>query len=536
MLVLPFEPRRPTLALGGVQLTLLEAVAALATLALLAASRRSVASLLARPPAPLLFLAAYAGVHLLSAVLARAHREAALKFALRMAACGLFALVVAAAPRQAHRRALGAFVAAALAVASLAILEAAGLRSLDPLLDLFRAGAFRVGELRRSSAGSEHPNLAAALLAQGLLAAAALGPRWPASKRAVLLAFPLSLALLLTYSRGALASACLGLVVLAVARERPGRDRANAPLGALAVLAAAFLAFAALGATFRLRLATAGAESWYGARYELADTTLSLSPGESRAASIRVVNTGRQAWTADGPFSLSHHWYDTETGARIEGRDAAVPRRLEPGEGDLITVAIEAPPRAGRYVLVWDMRDARTGAFSGFGVPPAMVPASVGGAPAGFEIPDGAVPVVWGRGRAGLWHAAVSMWREHPLLGAGPDNFRRLHAAQAGWPASWDTDSYANNTYLEIAATTGSLGLMAFLGVLVSTSAAAARRLSVSGATPAEHGIAALLLAATAGLATHGLVDYTLAFTGHYLFLGFVVGAASAPADTGRAA
>jgi hypothetical protein len=38
----------------------------------------------------------------------------------------------------------------------------------------------------------------------------------------------------------------------------------------------------------------------------------------------------------------------------------------------------------------------------------------------------------------------------------------------------------------------------------------------------------AVLLALTAGVAVHGTVDTFLGFTGHYAFLGILVGAASA--------
>jgi hypothetical protein len=41
-----------------------------------------------------------------------------------------------------------------------------------------------------------------------------------------------------------------------------------------------------------------------------------------------------------------------------------------------------------------------------------------------------------------------------------------------------------------------------------------------------------VLLALTAAVSIHGTVDTLLGFTGHYLFLGLVVGAASA-ADAG---
>jgi hypothetical protein len=53
-------------------------------------------------------------------------------------------------------------------------------------------------------------------------------------------------------------------------------------------------------------------------------------------------------------------------------------------------------------------------------------PAAVGGSAGTGRVPDGggrSVPSDLIPRRA-LWRAAVAAWREHPLLGLGPDNFR----------------------------------------------------------------------------------------------------------------
>jgi O-antigen ligase len=133
------------------------------------------------------------------------------------------------------------------------------------------------------------------------------------------------------------------------------------------------------------------------------------------------------------------------------------------------------------------------------------------------------------------------MWRRHPWTGVGSDNFRRLHAAYGGW-ISLDVPASAHNAWLETAATTGLLGLVAFTGVLITTALAAARGL---GADPrsGEATTAAAVLGLVVAVAVHGIVEYVFAFTGHYLVLGLVVGCAAslsvpsgkglAPRDTG---
>jgi len=119
---------------------------------------------------------------------------------------------------------------------------------------------------------------------------------------------------------------------------------------------------------------------------------------------------------------------------------------------------------------------------------------------------------------------ALGMWHEHPWLGVGPDNYRRLYGPRSGH-AVWDDRVFANNTLLEAAATTGSFGALALAGALIASVLAAWRALPA--AVPHERALAETLLGLLAGLAAHGMVDYVLAFTGHYLFFGFVVGAVS---------
>jgi len=131
--------------------------------------------------------------------------------------------------------------------------------------------------------------------------------------------------------------------------------------------------------------------------------------------------------------------------------------------------------------------------------------------------------LAWRPGRAELWSLAASMWRAHPLLGVGPDRFRHLYGPWAG-RAWWDDRVYANNLLLEVAATVGTAGA-ALLAAAVAAAAVRAwrARRDASGATEAV-----AVLSLLAFVAAHGLVDYVLAFTGHYLVRAFAVGAASA--------
>jgi hypothetical protein len=532
VVLLPFEPRRPSLGLFGLTFTLLEAAAAVLGGALLWTVRGRLPALLRRPPLPLAFLGLYAAAHVLSVVFAPAHRDLAAKFALRMLVMAGLAAAVAASPPEAGRRALVALVASAAAVAVLAVAEGAGWERLDPFLSLFREMPFNIGGSRRASGASEYPNLAAALLMAGMLAACGLASEWRRPLAALLpLAVLFSAALLWTYSRGALVATGLGLVALAGAGWR--RRRLAAPaFGGLAVLLAASAAFAWSGDVYRLRLEAEGAASWYGAAYGPVETALTLRPGETRTTDIRVTNTGQLTWGADRLFHLSYHWYD-RAGRKVEdGRRTRLPRDIGPGDTVVLRAEVRAPAAAGRFLLGWDMVQERVAWFSERSVAQAMVGVEVAGAPIDASAVAPSAPVVgiasapmpapppqWHPGRAELWRLAFVLWRRRPLTGVGSDNFRWLYGEAAGQPA-WDTRVFANNALIEAAATTGALGLVALAGTLAASVLAAGK--AVLG--PASGGVAAALFALTIGLAAHGMVDYVLAFTGHYLLFAFVVG------------
>jgi O-antigen ligase len=494
LVLLPFEPRRPTLPMFGVEITLLEAAAALVTLACAIAAR---GRLTLRGRGPVVALLVYAAVHVISALTTPHHPELAWRFSLRMAAMALFAVVVSALPADVRRRGFAALAAGSAVVAVLAIAEALGASALDPVLGFFREAPVTVAGVRRATAGSEHPNLAAAFLMYGVLAAVGT---WSRSRPGVALGLSLlgAAGLAATYSRGAAAAALVGLLVLA-AREREGR--------AVAMWAAAVVLPALVASVWRPAVP-------YDVRYEPADAMLRLAPGERRTVAVGVTNAGRGQW-AEKELALSCHWLR-------EGADATEDGPLwvlappAPGQTVVARVEIVAPARPGSYRLVWDLVRADGTWLSGEGVPPAVVDAAVGDVAPPRPLSG---PLVWQPHRAELWRLALLLWRQRPLLGVGPDNYRRRYGPAAG-RSFWDDRVYANNTLLEAAATTGTLGAAALAAALGLTLWRAARGVSSESAVVFALGVA---------IAVHGLTDYVLAMTGHYLMMGWLVGTASAP-------
>ncbi len=518
----PFEPRHPLVPFGPSHLTLLETAAALAVAALAWSNRRALAAIVRRPPLALAALAGFAAANLLAAGLAEDRRGASLRFALRMTAMAVAALAVAAAGSRARRPALAGLAAGGLVMAAFVVAEAAAPRTLEPLLAAFREARFSVGGTLRASGPAEHPNLSAAWIASGLVAATGLlASRARRIATTAALSAVLSYALLLTYSRGALVACAAALATFAVVLRRT--RHAAAPVAALVVLALAAGGFAWRGEVFRLRLASETATSWYGAAYAPAERTMRLRPGEAVRTRVTVTNTGRRRWTAAEQFHLSCHWYDPVHRTIVDGPRTELPGDVAPGGRVDVTAEITAPGGAGDYLLLWDMVQENASWFSGQGVMPATVPVTVGDARGAAPTVSAALPLALGwRGTRGeLWRAAWALWRSRPWTGVGPDNFRWLYGAASGHPGA-DTRVFANNLLLEVGADTGVLGVAFLVLAMVASAWAVARRAG-------EPATGAAILALLVMIAVHGCVDYLLAFTGQYLLLAMVVGLAAAP-------
>lgn len=512
LLIAPFEPRF-TVPFGLFHLSLVESVA-LPCFVILALASRPVPL-----TPPLRALALLVLVSLLSASLAAPDPGRALKFALRLGAMALFAILVSRQRETDLKWGFGALAASGSLAALLAVLEGRGLRVLDIVLGAFREIPFNVAGVRRASAGSEYPNLGAAMIFYALLAGVTLLRRRPRVRAAFVILLAAGLAY--TYSRGAWVAGLAGLLVVAWFERGGGR---YIP----AALYLGVLGFFVGGAEIsQIRLGGENANDFYVAVYG-SPRQLAMDPGARVLVPVTLRNTGRRPWRKSDEFHLSYHLYESSRRPLVDGPRTDLPRDVLPGEAVTVQAALRAPATEGEYLLMWDLVHEETTWFSGQGVKPGIVRLIVGRGPAAASsVPEAealaAIPdtLAWRPSRLELWSLAVRMWSAHPFFGVGPDNYRWTYGSLAG-KAAFDTRVFSNNMFLEFAATLGTFGLAAFGAALALALANGWRRALES--TPSLIALSILV-----GMTVHGLADYVLAFTGHYLVFAFAIGALSAP-------
>jgi O-antigen ligase len=184
---------------------------------------------------------------------------------------------------------------------------------------------------------------------------------------------------------------------------------------------------------------------------------------------------------------------------------------------------VRAPEYPGNYVLIWDVVQEHRTWLSLEGVFPGRSTASVEGTPVGGPLPTrGRMPSsVMRMPRSVLWQTAWQMWRERPLLGIGPDNFRHTYGRYLGL-AAWDERVHTNNSYIEVLVSMGVIGALALAWLMVR--AIGATRTILLKADDATLPIVAAAAAACLAIAMHALVDSFLTFTPTYVAFAIAAG------------
>ncbi len=504
-----------------------------------------------------LALLVWLALAVLAGLFAPTNRFDALKFTARLGLGVGVCLATADLARDAARRwtlARG-MVMAGTVVGLLGLDEYSAWPPAVAFTSLFKDAPTLVGDQVRISSTFSYTTVAAMYLE--LVIPFAVGWLWRALsewRRGVTLALVVALvilgeAMILTFTRSSLIAVLAALALMAgIAWRQRQRRLAFAAAGVGVGLALLVGATALVTPTLALRLRTENDRAWYGAQY--APPPLStLRAGETVTVTVQVTNTGRLAWQPDAarPIGLSYHWlaHDEDAVANWEGRRAPVPIAVAPGQSTTIAVPVLAPIQSGPYRLAWDMVQDHVAWFSAKAVPMAIQPVDVtpGALPSTHSPPllelqplprESAVDL--SPSRRVLWGVALTMLRDRPLLGVGPDNFRLAYGRYTG-QTIWDTGTHVNNMYLEMFADMGVPGGLAFL-LLVAATAWTAWRALRRGLASTHDDAGPVLYLATAGAASllawhvHGVVDVFYAFLPLALVYWAILGLVASQSDT----
>lgn len=281
----------------------------------------------------------------------------------------------------------------------------------------------------------------------------------------------------------------------------------------------------------------------YAAEYELLDMPPVIQLDSEHAALLKIRNTGEIPWLNEGPgrFTLAYRWLSYPEGE--EQKDvhyiiSYLQRQIEPGEEFEIQADYETPDQPGRYLLIFDLvvhvSDVSADWFSAAGVPALVVPLEFDSTGAGrrIEIEKPVSEFETGPSsqqatpRGKFWQAAVSIWKENPVVGIGPDQFRsHYHEYISDTPP--DDRHRAHNVFLETMADTGLIGLAALVYLFARAALVQWRLVADRKASQTARLASLSLLVALTAYILHSMLEYYIWQTGINFLLFTVLGLTS---------
>lgn len=335
-----------------------------------------------------------------------------------------------------------------------------------------------------------------------------------------------------TYTRSAYVIAPVSLLAGAVAAAIFGYGRRVWSLFLLS--AAIFISLVGISALFSntmaFRLGLAEQDQRYNAEYTLVDIPESFLPGERISSTIHIKNLGSVLWddSPDDRTLMIYRWLSYPELAKqdVELLIASVPRDIPTGGEADIKVDVITPLEPGKYILVYELFiDAP---FSHTGVEPLAVPVELKEAGSSyFAITEQASaffdrdPAPMSIPRRQLWRAAIEAWKENPVAGLGPDQFRKRYTEFLP-DVELDPRLGAHNIILDAMANTGAIGVVALVYLLVTAVWILLKRVSDRTAANDLRLISLGVLISMAAYIGHGMFEYPLWQTG-MLFMLFVL-------------
>jgi hypothetical protein len=445
-----------------------------------------------------------------------------------------------------------ALLAGAALAALVGLIEVAVGAGFDRNLLLFKDGPSTMGPWLRLSATFSSANVAAmyfelalpCAVAAGMLALGRASRPWFRVGVCLATADLFIVAILLTYSRGAL----LGLVSAGIAMALAGRSgwRHRTPVPPrwrilvavnLALICGAFVLSSP--STALVRISDQTDLPLYQATYASA-VPATLSAGQTQAIPVSVENASPLVWNLSTPhaYGVSYHWlYPSWKVERFTNTITWLPFDLSPGERRTVKVRVTAPPSPGKFLLVWDITwkgttwfAPKTGIYRAS--PVRVIKQRTTRASSGpthqDSLPDMTyLPTAQTLPRQQIWAAAITMIEQHPLFGVASQGFR-LNYKSVVPPIRTDRASkpppHAHDLALEVTADWGIIGGATFAAMLVALCSPLLRRIIRGDATrPWELAV----IGAIAALIGHQLVDYFLVKEAMFAALWILCGLAA---------
>ncbi|MHB8143575.1 MAG: O-antigen ligase family protein [Thermoleophilia bacterium] len=329
-----------------------------------------------------------------------------------------------------------------------------------------------------------------------------------------------------TFTRSGMVAAPVSLLIGAALAAIFGLGRRVwVMLGLSALIFAALLGGSALMSNkMAARMGIREQNNHYGAVYSVVDFPATLKPGQQNSARLQIRNTGSMTWGTrgeDDEVDVCYRWLDYPGGQeeQVPFTTTPLPHSVPTGGTVNIDVNFQAPAKPGQYIVDFDLVHLRNTWFSAAGVPGLQVPVQfsatsgqrfVSSAPASKF--DMASPDQEFTSRSELWRAAIMIWRSHPVLGIGPDQFRLNYAPYIG--VTPDGRIRTHDIFFEALANTGVVGLLAMLFLLGSALWVQLRLVREKRLETTSRGLAVALIVALMAYIGHGLLDYFLWETG----------------------
>ncbi len=448
------------------------------------------------------------------------------------------------------------FVAGAIVASAIGLVEVAVGASFDQHLLSFKFGPSTMGPWLRLSSTFSSANVAAMYFELALPCAVAglmiafSRVSWRRLQLAawLLVVDLLLVAVILTYSRGAL----LGLLAAALAMAAAGRARWRArtalPWRGLAIAVANVTVVCGFfvvssSSTELLRFSTQNDRVWYQAAYTGAVPT-TLIAGRTRLIPVTVQNQSPLSWNGSSPhtYGLGYHWlYPSSKVERFTNPITWLSADVPPGTRRIVRARVTAPAAPGRYLFSWDMIWKGTTWFAPKTGNYQMVPVTViepsGKAASSGPIqhappPDiASLPTAPALDRRQIWTAAFKMIEQRPLFGMGSQGVRMNYLTFAPPGQAANPPPHAHNLALELLADWGIIGGGLFVAFLLALWWPFLRGVLRGNITSAWQ-LAAIGMAAA--LIGHELVDYFLTKQAMFAVLWILSGLAATMARSDR--